>query len=69
MADSELKKFTEEVSNLGALKFYLENSNSKFVQFVAASALKQLFTEHWSLIPVGEKVEITDFLVNFLLTM
>ena len=44
MADGELKKITEDVSNLGALKSYLENSNSPFVQNLAASALKQLFT-------------------------
>ena len=65
-ADLELKIFTEDVSNLGALKLYLEKSSSKYVQFVAASALKQLFTEHWGKIPVHEKLSIKDFLVNFL---
>ena len=66
MADSELKKFTEDISNLGALKFYLENSTSRYVQFVSASALKQLFTEHYSSLPVTEKLSIKDFLINFL---
>lgn len=47
MADAELKKFTEDVNNLSALKFYMENSNSRFVQFVSASALKQLFSTYY----------------------
>ena len=52
---------------MAALKLYLENSNSKFVQFVSASALKQLFTKHWSSIAVSEKLGIKDFVINFLL--
>jgi len=52
---------------LGALKFYLEKSDSRFVQFVAASALKCLFTEHWLKIPVSEKLSIKDFVINFLM--
>lgn len=43
-ANEQLKNFTEDVSNLGALKLFLEKSSSKYVQFVAASALKNLFT-------------------------
>jgi len=65
-ADRELKIFTEDVSNIGALKSYLEKSSSKFAQFVAASALKQLFMEHWSKIPVNEKLSIKDFVTSFL---
>ena len=65
-ADQELKNFTEDVSNLGALKLYLEKSTSKFVQFVAASALKQLFTQNWCKIPTAEKLSIKDFIIDFM---
>lgn len=65
-ADEELKVFTEDVQNLAALKSYMEQSRSKFVQYVAVSALKQIFTEHWSKIPVDEKLTIKDFLINFI---
>jgi hypothetical protein len=34
---------------------------------VAASALKQLFTEHWLKIPVNEKIGIKDFLINLII--
>lgn len=66
-ANEQLNNFTEDVSNLGALKFFLEKSSSKYVQFVAASALKNLFTLNWSKIPVNEKLGIKDFLVNLLM--
>ena len=65
-ANEKLKNFTEDVSNLGALKLFLEKSSSKYVQFVAASALKQLFTQNWSKIPVNEKLGIKDFLINLM---
>ena len=54
------------MQNLGALKFFLEKSDSRFVQFASASALKRLFTEHWLKIPVADKLSIKDFVVNFL---
>ena len=36
------------------------------MQFVAVSALKQIFTIHWTKIPVEEKLSIKDFLINFM---
>ena len=54
------------MQNLGALKFFLEQSESRFVQFAAASALKRLFTEYWPKIPVSDKLSIKDFVINFL---
>ena len=47
-ADHWLKTFTEEIKNLNHIRYFLENSQSKYVQFVAASALKQLFSENLS---------------------
>lgn len=44
----------------------LENSNSVYSQYLAASSLKQLFTTHWSKIIASEKVGIKDYLLNFL---
>ena len=39
-ADAELKSFTENTANFNSIRFFLENSQQKFVQYVAASALK-----------------------------
>ena len=50
-ADSELKSFTENTANFNSIRYFLENSQEKFVQFVAASALKQQVEKHWSHIP------------------
>ena len=61
-----MRNFTEDVSNLGALKYYLEKSTFKYTKFVAVSALKQLFTTNWLKIPVEEKLSIKDFMINFL---
>jgi len=44
----------------------MEQSHSKFVIYVAVSALKQLFTIHWAHIDVNEKLTIKDFLINYL---
>lgn len=65
-ADEELKKLTEDLASLGSLKFFLENSQSKYAQFVAASGLKNIFTRHWNKIELAEKLAIKDYLVAFL---
>jgi hypothetical protein len=65
-ANLALNVFTENPQNLEKLRFVLENSNSVYSQYLAASSLKQLFTTHWSKIPSQEKVGIKDYLLNFL---
>ena len=65
-ADCELKSFTEDVTNFNSIRFFLENSHQKYVQFVAASALKQLIEKHWTHILGPEIVSLKDTLLNYL---
>ena len=48
------------------LRYFIENSNSKYVKYLSASALKQLFTTHWTKIPVQEKFAIKDYMLQYL---
>ena len=65
-ADESLKKFTEDVQNLTMLRYFMENSNSKYVKYLSVSAMKQLFTQHWLKIPVEEKINIKDYMLHYL---
>ena len=57
----------DQAENIPLLRYFLETSGSKYVQFVAASALKSLFVKHWSRIPLSEKKGIKDYMLNFLM--
>ena len=61
-----MKKFTEDVQNLPMLRYFMENSDSKEVKFLSASAMKQLFTAHWLKIPVQEKMAIKEYMLRYL---
>ena len=67
-ADLEIKQVTENYANINLLRFFLENSTSKWVQFVTAAALKQLFCDHYCQIPQGETISLKESLLNFLAT-
>ena len=44
----------------------MENSNSKYVKYLSASAMKQLFSTHWTKIPLEEKIAIKDYMLQYL---
>ena len=44
----------------------MELSTNKYVQFLSATSLKNLLGEHWTKIPLNEKMAIKDYLLNFL---
>ena len=48
------------------LRYFMENSNSRYVQFLSASAMKQLFTAHWQKISVEEKMNIKQYMLRYL---
>lgn len=54
-ADQKLQKFNEDPSNLLKLKFFIERSENPYAQYLAASALKNIFSEYWAKIPMLEK--------------
>ena len=54
-ADKNLQKFNQDPSNLLKLKFFVERSENPYVQYLAASALKNIFSEYWPKIPMLEK--------------
>ena len=63
-ADENLKKFTENIQNIQLLRYFMENSNSKYVKYLSASAMKQLFSTHWTKIPLEEKIAIKDYMLQ-----
>lgn len=52
---------------MGKLKFIIESSANPYAQYLAASAVKILLTDHWLKIPGEEKVAIKNYLLNYLM--
>lgn len=50
------------------LKFFIENSQNPFAQYLAASAMKSMLTDCWHKVPLQEKVNIKNYLVNYLMS-
>lgn len=61
-----MKKICDNIENIPLLKVILDTSTLSSAQYLAASALKNLLGENWLKIPVQEKVNIKDYLLNFL---
>ena len=57
----------KEPQNLGKLRFFLDNSNNNYARYLAASTIKEIFVDHWLKIEVSEKLQIKDYLINFLI--
>lgn len=44
----------------------MDNSSNTYAQYLAASSIKNLLSDHWSLVPVNQKVVLKDYLLNYL---
>ena len=64
-ANKNLELFNSDAQNLPKLKFFLEESKNSYVQYLVASAMKQLLTDHWLKIPITEKVAIKEYLIAY----
>ena len=56
------------MQNLPRLKYFIENSANQYAKFLAASALKQLLTDHWHNIQLEEKSAIRRYLLSYLMS-
>tara|TARA_B110000285_G_C15045695_1_gene574182 strand:+ start:451 stop:624 length:174 start_codon:yes stop_codon:yes gene_type:complete len=44
----------------------MKKSQNPFARYLALSALKQVLTDNWSKVPLEEKVNIKNYLINSL---
>lgn len=65
-ANESLKQFTDDVSNLQLLQYFVQNSNSKYVQYLSLSALKQLVTENWLKVSSEQLDNIKNYILLYL---
>jgi len=66
-ANAKLEAFNNDPSNLARLKFFIESSQNINVQYLGASAIKTLLTDHWTRISMSEKVGVKNYLIAYLL--
>lgn len=65
-ADQKLKEFTSNLQNVPILQKFLTFSSINYVQYLAASALKNLLTENWDKISFNDKFNIKFYILNYL---
>lgn len=65
-ANESLKQFTDDVGNLQLLLYFVQNSNSKYVQYLSLSALKQLITDNWLKVSFEQINNIKNYILHFL---
>ena len=65
-ANQNLEIFNTNVGNLPKLKFFLENSENEYVQYLAPSAMKNLLAANWEKIDLMEKLSIKNLVLKYL---
>ncbi len=51
---------------MAKLRFFLEQSRNSYAQYLAASGIKQLLTDQWLKVETQEKLQIKNYLLQFL---
>lgn len=66
-ASKKLEEFNDDRNNLIKLKYFVESSQNKYCQYLAASAMKKLLEDNWKHVSPDEKVAVRKYLVSYLL--